>query len=1644
MALSSHELYLVLRARDEATGVLRSFAQRLGQTDREIVSQQIAQIRRAREASDREAKDKIAGLQATRRERQRDMATTQEQINQVREQDRISSSAAQRRIAELRAQEVATGRSQTESIAMLRSQRAAYHDAAVQRAAELREEIVLDREQVRGTEEQIAAIRELQRVEAHEAATRVAALREQAAAQEAAAAEARSAATARMTRGYSFITGGVLSAAVGAISIHAFSEMASAAQEYNAQVARTETQTDKVKVSLASLADTGRQVASTYAVQFDEVQSSLYDIYSSMNVTAQGAAKILASIARASVAGAAPMEDTGRATIGIMNAYKLGAEDVNHVNDVMFQLVRKGVGTYKQFADTIGRSVPSAIRAGQSLESLAGMLAFLTRNGLSAAMASSSAARALDSIANFHTVESMKNFGKVAVSVFKEAFGSQALANVEKVNKGLATTSVHLLDAQGKMKPMVEIVHELQNAFRGMTKEQRSGVMQELLKGSGGTIQAMRFWNHALNDTNNLLGQMTTSMQDAGGATAAAYKTMANTPQAQIQVMNNRWQATKTIIGSYVLPLKLKLLGVLVKIMGAFGHLNPAMQKWITYLGLAAAATLLLGGLLAALVGIWVVFTGALRAAEVTMVGFATKASIIIAILAALAYGAYYVYKHWDQFRGVFQDIGKDFSSAWKPIQAAWNKLWPVLIAGAKKIGLAFEELVTDLHSHSGQIGTIFAGIGKFFATLLDLVRVSWPMISTIIANVIRGLIPVINGLLAIFSALGRVWDNMPQDARNVIVAAGLVAFAFRGMITSSSLWTNSIGRATTSIRTSFGSILKSGKALQVGLLSLGIGSIIGNYAGQIGGAKGKIAGALGGAAAGALTGLALGGGPWGAAIGALAGGISGLVTSWGKEDSAADLAKQTAVAALNAQTDAANTLLGALRATNGEYNLTYRNAVVQQLSKKLPGQTASPLQNAITGGINPYYVVGAAQGDPKALAQIKNAYIALQKKYLPYFTKGEKAGQTIPSQYFDQEAALKSLLGQLVQYDPTLKKVEQEWEAEARAMNKTLTPTRLLQQGAKGLRSALQGTGTALESNSNKYIANSQDASRNTATIKEFVDAAYQHSAASIEDGKSVQYATGLYFNQIGALEKTLAQMGFNKQAIYNLISGYNKVPSQVRTYLAQHGVTVAQIMAIVNTYGRIPHSLSTLITVSGVGNALTQLHQLVTYLEALNSGAHIGIDQQTVGGSTSGGRHLAGATGGWVRGPGGPTSDDVAAWLSNGEFVVNARQSKKYGKLLQDINNGRQVKAFARGGAVNFSPPGGRYAYLSSLHPTTAGYTSALNTLRNTMRNTRFPSLVQDLFGTTATLKHAADMMITSAHYVLTSVQGAALRTQESVLTRLSTNYNRLKAQIAAQVQRVQDMEQSRTELSGNVSQAVSGTFDIGSELGSFSDIYGDLSRAKKDADTFKADIAKLKAKGYGPYLISQLYAAGPAAIPTIESLLSASPGQVKAFMASYRGLNADATQIGTAVAANLYNAGIAAANGLILGLRKRESAVVAIMRQIATSMINELKKRLGIASPGKEFMSIGVDNMKGLENGHDKGFSYVRSKLAKHSTTLADLYRVGPDGSAPVGLSTGKTGAGKHVEFHEGAFQITTQEIDPVKHAADLGWEIARRVD
>lgn len=81
--------------------------------------------------------------------------------------------------------------------------------------------------------------------------------------------------------------------------------------------------------------------------------------------------------------------------------------------------------------------------------------------------------------------------------------------------------------------------------------------------------------------------------------------------------------------------------------------------------------------------------------------------------------------------------------------------------------------------------------------------------------------------------------------------------------------------------------------------------------------------------------------------------------------------------------------------------------------------------------------------------------------------------------------------------------------------------------------------------------------------------------------------------------------------------------------------------------------------------------------------------------------------AEGGFVSGKGTSTSDSIAAWLSNGEFVMNAKSVKKYGTDFFEQLNSPFLPRFAGGGLVGSTIGGATTNYSTTNSPVTVNMT-------------------------------------------------------------------------------------------------------------------------------------------------------------------------------------------------------------------------------------------------------------------------------------------------------------------------------------------------
>lgn len=192
------------------------------------------------------------------------------------------------------------------------------------------------------------------------------------------------------------------------------------------------------------------------------------------------------------------------------------------------------------------------------------------------------------------------------------------------------------------------------------------------------------------------------------------------------------------------------------------------------------------------------------------------------------------------------------------------------------------------------------------------------------------------------------------------------------------------------------------------------------------------------------------------------------------------------------------------------------------------------------------------------------------------------------------------------------------------------------------------------------------------------------------------------------------------------------------------------------------------------------------------------------------------------------------------------------------------------------------------------------------------------------------------------------------------------------------LEDILKKFDSMRDNVASGVTGVFNLKGAR-SVSQVTTQLSSLVGQAKTFATRIKALIAAGFPPALVQQIAGLGLKEGSTVaETLLKASPNEIETIKADYSALTSWANEAGTAVAQQMYGAGIAVQQGLIDGLEADMSKLEAAGERIAEALTKAVKKKLKIKSPSRVFMDIGEFTSAGLAKGIESGKSLVTSAM------------------------------------------------------------------
>ncbi|MER8004991.1 hypothetical protein [Streptomyces sp. NPDC094149] len=373
-----------------------------------------------------------------------------------------------------------------------------------------------------------------------------------------------------------------------------------------------------------------------------------------------------------------------------------------------------------------------------------------------------------------------------------------------------------------------------------------------------------------------------------------------------------------------------------------------------------------------------------------------------------------------------------------------------------------------------------------------------------------------------------------------------------------------------------------------------------------------------------------------------------------------------------------------------------------------------------------------------------------------------------------------------------------------------------------------------------------------------------------------------------------------------------------------------------------------------------------------------------------------------GLLSGPGTGTSDSIPMWWAgDGEYVVNARSTKKYRSLIEAINADNLGSGHGMPGAgaavgqglasgMAGSTAGVGAAARAMAAAVTAGIKEELQ-IASPSRKTR--ALAKDVGkGFISGLTGSRDKIKSVAKDLAKDIKTAFSGRKESSLLRM----------VDRQTKKLMDLAAKRDKIAAKIAEAKAyasdttktarsaaglGNLGMGEGEVTAGGIKAGLAQKLAQIRQFSRYISILAKKGLNKGLLRQILDMGPVdGFAYASALVGADKNTFSAINASQKAIDKESTKLGKKGADALYDSGKNASKGFLAGLKSQQKGVEKLMLDIAKGMQAAIKKALGIKSPSTVMARLGAYSTHGLARGLVSGLPVLDRALDTVSGRVA----------------------------------------------------------
>ena len=335
-----------------------------------------------------------------------------------------------------------------------------------------------------------------------------------------------------------------------------------AAQKYETALAKVNTIADTTQVPLEKISQEVMALSNKTGVAASALAEDVYNAISAGQQTGD-AVNFVSYSTKLAKAGFAETSQTLDVLTTILNAYRMSADKVGNVSDMLIQIQNKGKVSVGELSSVMGKIIPTANAYNVSLEQLGATYAIMTSKGIAAAETTTYANSMLNEL------------GKS---------GSTA----DKILRKVAGGGFSDLMANGSS--LAEVLDVLQK------EAQKSGkTIADMFGSAEAGKAAMSILSNGVDGFNESVEGMLNSV----GATETAFGIMADTTENKMAKAKNSINNLQIVLGQNLLPIvgnvADKVAGVVTKV-SEFAQANPQLVQTVLKV-VGALAALKLGGL---------------------------------------------------------------------------------------------------------------------------------------------------------------------------------------------------------------------------------------------------------------------------------------------------------------------------------------------------------------------------------------------------------------------------------------------------------------------------------------------------------------------------------------------------------------------------------------------------------------------------------------------------------------------------------------------------------------------------------------------------------------------------------------------------------------------------------------------------------------------------------------------------------------------------------------------------------------------------------------------------------------------------------------------------------------------------------------